>query len=151
MKKLIHRMGALALAATLVFSLSVPASAFVLNQKSKSTAIGTIKGTVSVTDNANNHNCVSFLAETSVDSKYTMAQVVTKISCCNNDTGASLEFQPSNNYPSSTSKNRNENRCGHTHNDGQPIAVFTTHEATYNSSYALYMTSVYTPPSSYEN
>ena len=62
-----------------------------------------------------------------------------------------LEFQPSNNYPSSTSKNRNENRCGHTHNDGQPIAVFTTHEATYNSSYALYMTSVYTPPSSYEN
>lgn len=50
MKKLIHRMGALALAATLVFSLSVPASAFVLNQKSKSTSIGTIKGTVSVTD-----------------------------------------------------------------------------------------------------
>lgn len=70
MKKLIHRMGALALAATLVFSLSVPASAFVLNQKSKSTSIGTIKGTVSVTDNANNHNCVSFLAETNVDSKY---------------------------------------------------------------------------------
>lgn len=146
MKKTFKKFVSLLLIAMFMFALAVPAFAcggthdhpdYPGYRKTKTTPYGTMTGGIHfyISDP---HN-FEITACTSIDSKYTMAQVTVKMECIDNNTGKSLEAD-SKNAPEETAYNTNFICSSHDHYyENGPIAVFTTHEVTYTTSYVLYM------------
>lgn len=134
---------ALMLALATVFALTVSANAMsgvLENSDSKSTSFGTIRGEVwNYTYTYNGSLWMDPGAVTTVDSRYTMAEVTAEIECRYNDTGELVQPTATD---SAFARNTNTVEAGTSFSvpRGGTIIAFSAHGATYSTSDVLYMT-----------
>jgi hypothetical protein len=130
---------AVAFIATFLFIVSLQPAALaanVIQDGNKRTPYGTMEGVIAT--NGGNSDYTWFYAETSIDSRYTMAETIAKLDIRANDTGALLSGEssstPDGNYAICYADG--SNRYG-------KLALFSTHEVIYTSSYVLYLDATY--------
>lgn len=133
---------ALILTLAALFTLTVSANALdgtLINSDSKSTSFGTIQGEVwCYTYPYNGRLWMQPRAVTTVNSRYTMAEVTAEIECRYNDTGELVQPTASG---SDYARNTNTVTTGAEFSvpRGGKIVAFSAHGATYTTSDVLYM------------